>query len=305
MRRCGEHDRDGKGMAKKKKPKHKSGAIPGEADDVTSHAEGSGEGARPDPPAARPKPVAPVATSLRDLLKGVEPAPPPSKNDVAKKGAKKSATPPRAADGSTRRSTVDRSGPTSSAHAARPSETLRGDDRIAFLDALAGVRPMSGRQPTRIGGVAPPPAPPRPEEVNRDHVARERLTALVAGGVRFDVHREDGWTEGLRRDAKPAILQALRKATVPNEATLDLHGARAAEAEDRVARFVRSAHRAGMRRVLLIHGRGNHSEGHAVLADVVVKCLTEGGGAPFTVGFVTAPPSLGGSGALLVELLRR
>lgn len=251
-----------------------------------------------------PKPPPPVGTSMRELLARVElarPAPEPAKKSAAQAPtpapsrplAPPPAAPPPAA-------------PPAPADVRRPSETLRGAERIAYLDALAGVRPMRGRKPVRIGAVAGPAAPPTSEERGRDAAARARLAALVAGGVRFDVHREEGWIEGLRRDAKPALLDALRRATVGADATLDLHGARAAAAADRVTRFVRDAQRAGVRRVLLIHGKGLHSdEGGAVLADVVVHALTEGGAAPLVLGFVTAPEPLGGAGALLVELARR
>ncbi|MDQ3034536.1 MAG: Smr/MutS family endonuclease, partial [Myxococcota bacterium] len=112
--------------------------------------------------------------------------------------------------------------------------------------------------------------------------------------------------EGLRRDAKPAVLDSLRRATVGADATLDLHSVRAAIAADRVSRYVREAQRGGHRRVLIVHGKGLHSEnGQGVLADVVVTALTEGGAAPLVLAFVTAPVALGGAGALLVELVRR
>ena len=252
-----------------------------------------------DPDAVVIKPAGPVGTKLGELLKGVSIAKPdPKAKAAAKPGPHlgkpgKAPPPPRPAP------------LPPPVLEGRPSETLKGPERIAYLDALAGVRPMKGRLPQRIGAVARPAAPPTREEANRDQVARERLTALVAGGVKFDVYREDGWIEGLRRDAKPAIVQALRKAQIGERDTLDLHGLRAHLAEDRLARFLREQHRAGVRRVCIVHGRGLHSEGPPVLADLVVKVLTEGAGAPLVMAFVTAPPSAGGAGALLVELTKR
>ncbi|MBZ0117984.1 MAG: Smr/MutS family protein [Sandaracinaceae bacterium] len=89
------------------------------------------------------------------------------------------------------------------------------------------------------------------------------------------------------------------------ESSLDLHGLRASEAEAEVARFVRREHRRGVRRVCIVHGKGLHSEGGVgVLADRVVRALTEGLAAPLVVAFATAPADLGGTGALLVELAR-
>lgn len=254
-----------------------------------------------DEAAVTPKPAGPVGTKLGDLLKGVEIARP----DPAAKQPTPAGRAPGRAPGTGAAPPPRPAPPPPASIEGRPSETLRGDDRIAYLDALAGVRPMRGRLPQRIGAVAKPAAPPTPEERGRDAVARQRLTALVAGGVKFDVHREDDWIEGLRRDAKPATIQALRKAQVGARETLDLHGLRAQEAEDRLGRFLRESQRSGVRRVCVVHGRGIHSDGAPVLADVVVRTLTEGMGAPLVVAFVTAPPSHGGPGALLVELLKR
>jgi DNA-nicking Smr family endonuclease len=258
-------------------------------------------GGSPAPDAeSAPKPPPAVGTSMRELLQGVAIAKPDPR---AAKDAKKK--PPAPSPVAPARRPAAPSGAPAAAKGGRPSETLRGDDRIAYLDALAGVRPIEGRPAVRIGAVAGPAAPPTPDEKNRDAAARARLASLVAGGVRFDVRREPEWIEGLRRDAKPAVIDALLRATVGAEATLDLHGVRAATAAERVSRHVRAAQRAGLRRVLIVHGKGLHSEhGAGVLADVVVSALTEGGAAPLVVAFVTAPPSQGGAGALLVELVR-
>ncbi len=239
----------------------------------------------------------PVATGLGALLSGVKVAPPAT---VPK--ARVEATAPVALAARTP-STIQPLAPTRDL--ARPSESLKGHDRTAFLDALSGVRPLDGRRPVRVGAVAAPAAPPTEEERGRDSVARARLAALVRTGAPIDVHREPDWAQGLRRDSKPSILDALRRATVGPEATLDLHGLRAAEAGPRLARFVRDAQRSGLKRLLIIHGKGNHSEGTAVLQDVVVEVLSRGEAAPLTLGFITAPAPLGGSGALLVELMKR
>jgi DNA-nicking Smr family endonuclease len=245
---------------------------------------------------------APIGTSLREVLRDVQVPEPPAPARLpahATAGSARSPAPP-----PTTQASLERPDPSSPA-GARPSQALRGEDRIAYLDALAGVRPLRGRAAVRIGAVAHPPAPPADGEREGDAIARARLGALIAGGVRFDVHREEGWIQGLRRDQKPAVLGALRRARIPDADTLDLHGVRAADASERVTRFVREAHRAGVRRVRIVHGKGLHSEGGGVLADIVVEALTAGATAARTIAFVTAPPEEGGAGALLVELARR
>lgn len=186
----------------------------------------------------------------------------------------------------------------------RPSETLRGTDRIAWYDAYAGVKPIGGKRRAVPGERAPerraaPPTSPADDE------ARDRLAALVAGGVRFELERADDEIRGRRAGAPGSVAAALQKKGVVPEATLDLHGLRAEDAERDTVRFVRAQHRRGARRVCIVHGKGLHSDGGVgVLRDRVVHALTEGGAAPVVRAFASAPAHLGGTGALVVELVR-
>jgi DNA-nicking Smr family endonuclease len=190
---------------------------------------------------------------------------------------------------------------------ARPSDGLRGDDRIAFYDAIAGVRSLdAGRpKPKRAVPVKTTAAP----VVSRDAVdapARKKLGELVGGAHRFDVAIEDdGFVEGLRRDAPVEALGALRREQPRVDATLDLHGLREAVVEDRLARWLREQHKKSARRVLVVHGKGLHSsDGVAVLRDAVIRVLEASIATPLVLAFASAPPALGGTGAMLVELAR-
>lgn len=188
----------------------------------------------------------------------------------------------------------------------RPSDTLRGDDRIAYWDAFSGVKPLAGKAAMPATSQPRPKSAPRPDDRSReDDAARARLAALVAGGVRFDVeHREDDRVFGVRSGASTAIVRELARRDASPEATIDLHGMTAAQAEKEVARFVRRKHREGARRLRIVHGKGLHSEGGAVLGDRVVHTLTNGAAAPVILAFASAAPELGGAGALIVELTR-
>ncbi len=53
------------------------------------------------------------------------------------------------------------------------------------------------------------------------------------------------------------------------EETLDLHGMTMDDAEKALRLFIENAHARRLRKVLIIHGKGNHSEGGAVLRDMV------------------------------------
>ncbi len=247
---------------------------------------------------APPPPPPPVGTSLKGLLSSVK-----LEKDAPKKKTQpalgKPKPPPLRQHAPPPRPTMP--------DPIRPSAKLVGHDRTAFYDAMAGVKQVGSAQPARHAPIKLPAAKdagPDVREADRD--ARARLAALVSGGLRFEVRREDGWIAGLREDAPRGTLEALSGARVMPEAKLDLHGRRAADVDQALTRFVREKHRAGLRRVLVVHGKGLHSDaGGPVLGDCVVESITRGGAASIVIAFVTAPDGLGGSGAMVVELSRK
>lgn len=252
---------------------------------------------------ARPAPAPKVGTSMKGLLSSVKLD---GKKDAKKPAAAKA--PPAKAPAKAPPAKPAPVTPAASASAPavrRPSDGLRGHERTAFYDAMAGVRPIGAQQAPRKTDLALPPAPKPPSEREGDRAARAKLAALVSGGLHFEVRRDDDWIAGLREDAPRGTLEALASATPSEAASLDLHGAREAEVESKLGRFVRAQQRAGVRRVRVVHGKGLHSDaGGPVLAEAVITALTQGGAAGAVLAFVTAPPSGGGSGALLVELAR-
>jgi DNA-nicking Smr family endonuclease len=89
------------------------------------------------------------------------------------------------------------------------------------------------------------------------------------------------------------------------EATLDLHGRKAAVAEASLATFVRGSLACGRRVVHIVHGRGLGSgESGPVLRKLVLDRLTAGALSTHVLAVVSAPPRLGGAGASLVWLRR-
>lgn len=83
-----------------------------------------------------------------------------------------------------------------------------------------------------------------------------------------------------------------------HEAELDLHGMTSAQASAAIDEFLDNAHRCGIHKVLIIHGKGLHSEsGESVLASAVRACLQR----HRLAGRFENPPSrYGGRGALWV-----
>jgi DNA-nicking Smr family endonuclease len=189
-----------------------------------------------------------------------------------------------------------------------PAERLRAEhsagEFAALNQAYRGVdpikRPKRGRTVAqgRAARVVAPRAAGRD-----DQAARERLSALVAGGQRFRVERDDGWVRGLREDTDPRTLRQLASARFEPEAKLDLHGLRREDARRTVREFVRAQHRRGARYLLLIVGKGTHSEdGIGVLGDALIEELIGGVVAPLVGAFTSAHVQHGGLGAVAVRL---
>jgi DNA-nicking Smr family endonuclease len=251
--------------------------------------------ARPEAPVAGAEPTAHVEKMehhpFAAALRGVTGAPPKPKVPAARSSAR---------------------APSPDARRDEPAEDAvtrhRYDDRMAFREAIAGVRPLGARAGARHTPKkkAPKPRVEPPKRVEADEEVRKRLDALVGGGVRFEVrHDAEGVVIGRRRGAHASHVSSLAEGFVP-QATLDLHGMRAEVAVRAVVSFVRESFRLGKRNVLIIHGRGHHSVGGvSVLKDAVVDALTASGASSKVLAFASAPRALGGVGALAVRLGER
>ena len=74
-------------------------------------------------------------------------------------------------------------------------------------------------------------------------------------------------------DRQARIQNAQRLRNLAPEATIDLHGKTAAEAEADLGRFLAACSREGLEKVLIIHGKGNHSENEGIMTDLVRRVL--------------------------------
>ncbi len=97
------------------------------------------------------------------------------------------------------------------------------------------------------------------------------------------------------RKTPPVSAGKLKK--MQPQRSLDLHGLTAAEARSELSAFLSKAKSDGLKKVLIIHGKGYHSAGKPVLKDEVVRFLERCNDAGT---FGTAPRDLGGSGATWV-----
>lgn len=169
----------------------------------------------------------------------------------------------------------------------RRRPAVSAEERDAFLAAVAGAVPLEGSDRDRVRVAAPVPSPaPRRAQL---------LPSPVALSVEGDGVMISARAPGVNRTQ----LADLRGGRIRPEATLDLHGHTVREAEGELKSFLLDAAAQRRRCVLVVHGRGLHSDGVALVRDAVITALV-GEMSGLVHAFATAARSDGGAGATYV-----
>lgn len=177
------------------------------------------------------------------------------------------------------------------------------DDAALFLESVGEVAPVRARA-ERVAPKEPPSADSlRLPTEEAESLAR--LAELVSSEGPFDLSDSTEFIEGSVQGFDERVLRKLRRGEFPARAQLDLHGLTQQAARPALERFLADARVAGHRCVLVVTGRGLHSE-HSipVLKQSVQAWLTHGRPARQVLAFCSARPEDGGTGAVYV-LLRR
>jgi len=111
----------------------------------------------------------------------------------------------------------------------------------------------------------------------------------------------EGESEG-KGDKRSRIEEAARLRHAKPQASLDLHGRTATEAQVLLLEFLGSSSRAGLDKVLVIHGKGIHSDSGPILSDLVRVVLEESG---LAGSFGPADKENGGRGATWVLIRKK
>ncbi len=159
-------------------------------------------------------------------------------------------------------------------------------------DWKSQVNPLSGsrRKPLDI------------QESEKAHLAK-----ISKNYDNFDIKIDENKTVYAKRaDVSHTLLRELASDRVPIDASVDLHGFTREEARSRVICFVQHARSAGYRTLLVIHGKGLHTQdGVGVLGEEVLDTLCRGEIASWVLALTTAHRRWGGTGALVVKLTRK
>jgi len=159
-----------------------------------------------------------------------------------------------------------------------------------FRGAMSDVNPLEDRDKLREA----------PKTLRR----RRRRVDAVEQAVAFEIDRLGERIEGIAPGIDRGVLRKLRSASYPRDARIDLHGLHAPAARAQVHQTLQRVHAEGGRCVLVIHGRGRHSESEPVLKEALLEWLAEAPAAPLVMAFASASGGDGGVGATYV-LLRR
>ena len=128
------------------------------------------------------------------------------------------------------------------------------------------------------------------------------LSALGEVSINF---RDNVPEETISRQAEPRRMKQLKLGKIVPDASLDLHGFKRADVAAKLSHFLNNAHHRGDLTLLIITGKGLHSEGgEAILRDEVEHFL-----ATLKTGLVAewgrAPKHYGGNGAVVVFLKKQ
>ena len=157
------------------------------------------------------------------------------------------------------------------------------EDQALFLAAVDGARPLDTRDRLPI-----PPPPPSPVRV-------VELPPEVKLDIEGDARRHTARAPGVSRTQ----LSELRAGKLRAEDTLDLHGQTVEIGRQQLREFLIAAHKLRRRCVLVVHGKGTHSEHGAPLREAVVADLL-GPASGLVHAFTSAPAVAGGEGATVV-----
>ena len=175
---------------------------------------------------------------------------------------------------------------------------MTSDDAL-FLAEMDGVAPLAESH-LRVRAESPE-APSLAQLARRQaaaNTAKDNNTLTLGEVPPIDPFDEIAFK---RDGVQTGVYRKLRLGRYPQEATLDLHRMTVREAREAVWRFVHDAQRAGLRSVVITHGRGDRSETPGRLKSYVAHWLPT---LPLVLAFHSAQRHHGGYGACYV-LLRK
>lgn len=171
-----------------------------------------------------------------------------------------------------------------------PAKPLSDEDRILWNLVARTATPLKGRT------LEPLPDPPPVAMAEPEKPAMPEVGTAAPAPRRGAAHQS-----ALDRQTHDKLAAG----RLPIEARVDLHDMTQDQAYGLLLSFLRRAHAAGLRYVLVITGKGSPSRGDGVLRRAVPHWLATPSFRPFVSGLDPAARNHGGAGALYVRLRRK
>jgi len=169
------------------------------------------------------------------------------------------------------------------------------DGKSLFAEAMGKVQPLTPADKVVSGK----PKPARPSE--SIPFRRTSNNSIAQASVALSAQpTSDPWTfvaDGMSRER----LKRLSSGRPPIERTFDLHGMTRNEALAMLEEACGQAISEGVRVFCIIHGRGLHSQGRAILKEAVYHWLRQGPLAHRVLAIIPQPGSGGGACLLLLR----
>lgn len=181
-----------------------------------------------------------------------------------------------------------------------PAAMSDEDEKALFEASVRGVRPLARRE--RVT----PPARQQASTASRwdeDAETLARLAAMVDGSEPLGAEFSEEHAEWISEEADPGILSRLVAGEFAWQEHVDLHGMTREQAHAAIYRFLAGARVKHLRCVLIVHGRGNHSEGQIpVLKLALQRWLQRAPIKEWVFAWATSRPVDGGPGAMYLLL---
>lgn len=174
---------------------------------------------------------------------------------------------------------------------------LAAAEKNLFVLAAGAVKPLPEKRRVLLSKAQPAPVPVQ-QQRDEQAVLREAISDDFDVSTLLDT---DGDLSFRRPGIGTDVTRRLRQGQWSIQRELDLHGLRSDEAREALGRFIREAHKHGIRCVRVVHGKGLGSPGKSpVLKSKVHSWLVQKNE---VLAFVQAKPADGGAGALVVLLM--
>jgi DNA-nicking Smr family endonuclease len=190
--------------------------------------------------------------------------------------------------------------PAAVARASKEKSKSADEDRELFLSMVGEVQTL--KKPTKQ--IFEREAGHSEVRVSNDESeSLAQLAQLVSQEGAFDVSNSNDFIEAFVPSFDANVMQRLRKGQFQIDSEIDLHGLTSEVAKKKLEEFLLKCRENKRRCVLVITGKGLHSaDSIPVLKQGIQLWLTRGRMAQWVLGFTSAQPKDGGTGAVYVLL---